>query len=78
MHNKYAKITKQPHAFRGYASSYDVEILNSFNAELCLKDTASAIKKKLMDLLTELNDFKFVTKLVLEFKKIQSDDKNTI
>ena len=33
---KNAKITKQVHAFNGYASSY-VEILNSFNPEYNLE-----------------------------------------
>ena len=37
------KITKRSHAFKGYASSYNVKILNSFNPELQLKDTESAI-----------------------------------
>ena len=36
------KITKQADAFKGYASSYNVEILNSFNTELQLKDIKSA------------------------------------
>ena len=31
---KYEKITKQSRAYRGYASTYNVEILNSFNPEL--------------------------------------------
>ena len=35
----------------------------------------SAIKDKLADLLTELKGVKFMTTLVLKFKKIQSDDK---
>ena len=39
------------------------------------KDTESAIKYKLIDLLIGLEDFKFVTILVLEFKKIEYDDK---
>ena len=69
------KITKQAHAFKGYASSYNVEILNSFNPELQLKDTESAIKNKLKELLTELRGFKFVTTLVLVFRKIESGDK---
>ena len=30
------KITKWVHAFKGYASSYNVGILNSFNPELQL------------------------------------------
>ena len=42
-----------------------VEILNSFNPELQLKDTESAIKSKL----TELRGFRFVTTLVLVCKK---------
>ena len=39
--------------------------LNLFNPELHLKDT--------IDLLTGLRGFKFVTPLVLEFTKIESD-----
>ena len=48
------KITKRAYAFKGYASSYHVEILNSLNPELQLQDTESAIKNKLKKLLTEL------------------------
>ena len=33
------------------------------------------MKNKLIDLLTELRGFKFVKTLVLEFKKIENDDK---
>ena len=39
------KITKPAHAFKGYAISYDFEIL--FNPELQIKDTESVIKTKL-------------------------------
>ena len=42
---KTAKITKQYHTYKGYASTYSVEIFNSFNPELQHKDTESAIKK---------------------------------
>ena len=63
------------HAFEGYAGSYNVEIINSFNPELQIKDTESAIKSKVIGLLTQLKGFKFVTTLVLVFKKIESDDK---
>ena len=42
-------------------------ILN--NSKLQLKDIAYTIRNKLKDLLTELKGFKFVTILVLEFKK---------
>ena len=72
---KNAKLTKGFHAFKGYVSSYNVEILNYFNPDLQLKDTESAIKNKLTDLLTGLKGFKFMTTIVLEFKKIESGDK---
>ena len=55
-------------------SIYKVEILIFFNPELQLKDTESAIKNKLIDLLPVLRGFKFVTTFILEFKKIESDD----
>ena len=64
---------KQYHA-QGYVSTYNVEIINSFNPELQIKDTESAVSNKLKDLLTELKGFKFMTALVLklesEMKKI--------
>ena len=52
-----------------------IEILNSFNPELQLKDTYSAIKNKLKKLLTELRGFKLLTGLVLESIQIENDDK---
>ena len=69
------KIIKRANAFKGYASSSNVEILNSFNPELQLKDTESAIKRKLIELLTQLKGFKFVTTPVLVFKNKESEDK---
>ena len=39
---------KPPHAYKGYPSSYNVNILNSFNPELQLEDTESAIRNNLM------------------------------
>ena len=68
-------MTKRAHTFKGFATSYNVEILNSFNRELQLKDTESAIKSKLIDVLTQWKGIKFVTKLVSVFKKIKSEDK---
>ena len=38
LNEKNVKTTKQAHAFKGYASPYNVEILNSFNPELQVKD----------------------------------------
>ena len=48
------KIAKREYAFKEFASTYNVEILNSFNSELQLKDRESAIKSKLIELLTQL------------------------
>ena len=75
MNEKNIKITKREHAFKGYASTYNVEILNSFNPELQLKNFMSTIKSKLIELLTQLREFKFVALLALVFKKIESEDK---
>ena len=69
------KTAKREHAFEGYASTYNVEILNSFNPELNLKDTESAIKITLINLLTQLKVLKFVTTLGFVFKKIESKNK---
>ena len=43
--------------------------MNSFNTELQLKNSESAIRNKLKDLLIELEVLKFMATLVLEFKK---------
>ena len=66
---------KQADAFKGHVSSYNIENLNSFNTELQLKYTESAIKNKLNKFLSGLRGFKFVTILVLVLKKIESNDK---
>ena len=47
LNKKNIKITKRAHAFKGYVSSYNIQILNSFNPEIQLKHTESAIKNKL-------------------------------
>ena len=38
---------KRVHAFKDFASSYNIDILNFFNPELQLRDTESAIRNKL-------------------------------
>ena len=50
MNEKIYKNKKREHASKGYASTYNMEILNSFNPELQLKDTEIAIKNKLIEL----------------------------
>ena len=71
----WVKITKRANAFKGYTSSYNVEILNFLNPELQIKYIESAIKNKLKIILSELRWFNFVTTLVLVFKNIESKDK---
>ena len=51
---------KRALALKGYGSSSHVEVLNTFNPELEPKDTESAIKSKLIELLTQIKSFKFV------------------
>ena len=70
-----SQIAKWSHAYKGYASSYNVEILNSYNPEIQLKDTEYVIENKLIDLFTELKDLKFMTTLALEFKQIENNHK---
>ena len=66
---KNAKNPKRSHDYKGYERSCNADILNYLNPELQLKGAASAIRNKPIDLLTELRSFKFVTTLVIEFKK---------
>ena len=75
LNEKDVKIAKREHDFKSYASTYNVEILNLFNPKLQLKDTESAIKGPLTELLAQLNGFKFVTILVLVFKKTENEGK---
>ena len=69
LNEKNGKMTKRSRAYIDYASSHNVDILNSFNTELQLKDTEPAIGNKLIDLLAELKGLKFLTTLVIQFKK---------
>ena len=71
---KMPKMKKQSHAYKVYASTYSVKSLNSLNPEVQLGDTEYTIRNKLIGLLTKLIGFKFVTTIVLQFKKIENDD----
>ena len=57
-------MTNRSYAFKGYASSYNAEFLNSFNPELQPKIIESVSRNNLKDFLSELNCFKCVTKEV--------------
>ena len=54
---------------------YIVEISNSFNPEMQLKDTESAMKSKLIKWLSQLKRFNFVATVALVFKNKESEDK---
>ena len=62
---KNVKIIKRAHTFKSFASTYYVEIFNFFDHGLNLKDTESAIKNNLKNLLSKLREFKFAATLVL-------------
>ena len=64
------KIKIRVHACKCYASYYNVDIWNSLNPELQVKDTESAFNSNLIDLLTQIKGCKFVTTLVLVLKKV--------
>ena len=70
MDEKNARITTLSHACKGYAITYIVEILNFFNPKLQRKESKSTIKNKLIDLLSGLGGFKFVTILALNDNKM--------
>ena len=76
LYKKNVKMIKraQAHASKGYANSHKVDILNSFNPELQLKDTKPAIKRKLIELLTQAKGYKFVVTLASVLKKIENQD----
>ena len=57
MERKKCKNNKKSACFKGYASSHNVEIFNSFNPELQLKVTESAIKSKVIELLGSIEGF---------------------
>ena len=46
---KNAKITKRYHVYKGYPSTYNAKIFNSFDTESQLIDAESAIRNKLKD-----------------------------
>ena len=48
------KTRKREHGFKSYGSTYNFEFLKAFNPEFQPKDTESAIKSKLIELLTQL------------------------
>ena len=74
LNEKNVEITKREHTFKGYASSFNVEILSSFNPEVQRKDSEFT-ENKVKELLTGLRGFEFMTTLVLMLTKKESEDK---
>ena len=72
LNERNVKTAKQEHAFIGYVRTHNVAITSHFNPELQLKDTESVIESKVIELLTQLKGFKFVTTLVLVFNNSES------
>ena len=68
------KITKRPRAYKDYANFHNVDTLTSFHPEVQLKNIESETKNRPKYLLSGLRGVKFVTTLVAEFEKIESDD----
>ena len=54
---KNVKLNKRSHAYRGYASTYNVEIVSSLNSELQLQDNEVAVENKLINVLSKLRGF---------------------
>ena len=67
---------RKEHAFKGFASTQNVEISSSFHPELQIKDTILNLQLKInKKIFSKFKRFKFVTTLVLVFKNIESEDK---
>ena len=49
--HKNVKIPKRSYAYKGYASTYNVDFLTSFHPEIEPRNTESAIKNKLVKLI---------------------------
>ena len=62
-------VTKTDHAFRGYAMSYKVEMVQKKDLLIQLKASKSSIKDFFKDLLDERKCFKYQITLKIELKK---------
>ena len=62
------KITKRLHVLKSYDCFFNVQISNSVNPQLQLKDTES-VHLLFIDLLSQLKGFKFTATLVSEFQR---------
>ena len=70
------RVIKTDHAFRGYAVSYKVEIIEKKDPIVQLKASKSSIKDLLSDILNETKGFKYQTTVKVLLKKIQAQWRN--
>ena len=71
-------VIKTNHAFRGYAMSYKVEIIEKKDPIKQLEASKSSIKDLFSDLLNETKSFKYQITLKVLLKKIQTRWRNWI
>ena len=69
-------VIKTNHAFRGYAMSYKVEIIEKKDPIKQLEASKSSIKDLFSDLLNETKGFKYQITLKVMLKKIQAKWRN--
>ena len=69
-------VIKTNHAFRGYAMSYKVEIIEKKDPIKQLEASKSSIKDLFSDLLNETKGFKYQILLKVMLKKIQAKWRN--
>ena len=66
-------VIKTDHAFKGYAMSYKVELVEKKDPLIQLEASKSSIKGLFNDLLDETKSFKYQIALKFELKKIQKN-----
>ena len=64
-------VIKTDHAFKGYAMSYKVELVEKKDPLIQLEASKSSIKDLFNDLLDETKGFKYQITLKIELKKMQ-------
>ena len=69
-------VIKTDHAFRGYAKSFKVEIIERNDSILLLEAIKSSIKDFVSDLLNETKGFKYQITVKVLLKKVQGQWRN--
>ena len=69
-------VIKTKQAFKGYAMSYKVEIIQRKDPVVQLKASKLSIKDLFSDLLNETKDFKYQITVKVLLKKIQAEWRN--